>query len=39
MTMTSGRPHPLSGVLLPFFGGRIAAPPAAERLPQAKARC
>jgi len=39
MIMTSGRPHPLSGVLLPFFGGRIPAPPAGERLPQAKARC
>jgi glutamate racemase len=39
MIMTSGRPHPLAGVLLPFFGGRIPAPPAGERLPQAQARC
>ena len=39
MIMTSGRPHPPSGVLLPFFGGRIPAPRAGERLPQAKARC
>jgi hypothetical protein len=39
MIMTSGRPHPLSGVLLPFFGGRIPAQHAGERLPQAGARC
>uniref|UniRef100_Q07R50 Glutamate racemase n=1 Tax=Rhodopseudomonas palustris (strain BisA53) TaxID=316055 RepID=Q07R50_RHOP5 len=39
MIMTSGRPHPLASVLLPFFGGRIPAERAGERLPQAKARC
>lgn len=39
MIMTSGRPHPPSVVLLPFFGGRIPGEQPAALLPQAKARC